>query len=234
MHREWGAALPGVAKSPTGAAGWTHDNTRTAKLQLSQLQCTLACAEASACQAAAFEALDDATGGRSAQLVDGAHAIAARLRSCMGALAAACRTALPGPATGLSDMEFCVYTRLQLGEGPLGASLMMAIPLWAQQGSGRPVPGLLPPMGGCRRPAHPARRNAAPRDRVLRHHLGSGNEPKPAPQGPWPRPHGQLDGSSPVTLHRLLIRPSLGRARNPSWRPGFAPPLPRSYRRARP
>ena len=43
----------------------------------------------------------------------------ARLCSCMGTIATAWLTALPGPITGLSDMEVDVCARLMLGEALL-------------------------------------------------------------------------------------------------------------------
>lgn len=64
-------------------------------MQLSQVRRVLARAEADARKVAVFEALCAATSGRSAQLAEGARATAARLRSCMGDLAAAWLTALP-------------------------------------------------------------------------------------------------------------------------------------------
>jgi hypothetical protein len=117
LRLTWSVSIPEIANSPAGAANWAVDES--AKVRLTQLQRALARAEADGRKAAVFQALLVATNGRSAQIAARARASMARLRSCMGAIASAWLMALPGPVTGLSDMEFGVCARLRLGEALL-------------------------------------------------------------------------------------------------------------------
>ena len=81
-----------------------------------KLQRRIAHAEADARHAAIFAGLLAVSACRSSQAAAGADADLARLRSCSGAMASAWLTALPGPVTGLTDVEFIVNLRLRLGE----------------------------------------------------------------------------------------------------------------------
>ena len=141
-----------------------------------------------------------------------------------GALAAAWLTSLSGHMTGLFGIEFRVYTRLRLGKALLprlsddgdcpckcseeaGTRSLVCASLWGTVAARHTL--LVETWR-----------------RVMRHHLSGGAEPEQAPQGPRPRPPVPLGGSSHDTLYHFPTRQSLGRARNPSWRHGLAPPLP--------
>ena len=97
LRATWGHAIADLGAGPADAAAWALD--ATAKLRLTQLQRAISRAEADGRKAAMFAALFTAGSGRTSQFTEDGQAAAARLRSCMGAMASAWLTALPGPVT---------------------------------------------------------------------------------------------------------------------------------------
>ena len=112
LQEAWPTAK-GFADSPDDAAEWTVHKPDCKVLRTSALQREISHADADARAAALFATLEADAKGASLQARSAARL--PHLCNCTGLLASAWLTARPGPA-GLTAVEFCISTRLRLGE----------------------------------------------------------------------------------------------------------------------